>query len=55
MHAILKKYDVPLASNQIEFSLLRQLPEKNGLLAAMKELGVACMACTLYSPRWITS
>ena len=45
MHSILKKHNVPLASNQIEFSLLRQLPEKNGLLNAMKELGVACMAC----------
>lgn len=52
MHAILKKHGVPLASNQIEFSLLRQLPEKNGLLAAMRELGVACMACgCCYPPR----
>lgn len=36
-----------LASNQIEFSLLRRDPEANGLLAACSELGVVPLA---YSP-----
>ncbi len=34
---VLAKYDVPLASNQVEFSLLRQLPQTSGLLAEMKK------------------
>jgi aryl-alcohol dehydrogenase-like predicted oxidoreductase len=36
-----------LATNQIEFSLLRRVPEVNGLLAACTELGVLPLA---YSP-----
>ena len=36
-----------LATNQIEFSLLRRLPETNGLLATCAELGVVPLA---YSP-----
>ncbi|MDP1819343.1 MAG: aldo/keto reductase [Acidimicrobiales bacterium] len=36
-----------LASNQIEFSLLRTMPEKVGLLACCRELGVVPLA---YSP-----
>ena len=36
-----------LATNQIEFSLLRRAPESGGLLAACKELGVLPLA---YSP-----
>jgi aryl-alcohol dehydrogenase-like predicted oxidoreductase len=42
-----KSRDVPLASNQIEFSLLRRSPETSGLLAACAELGVVPLA---YSP-----
>ena len=38
---------LPLASNQIEFSLLRRLPETSGLLATCAELGVLPLA---YSP-----
>lgn len=38
---------IPLASNQIEFSLLRRRPETGGLLAACRELGVVPLA---YSP-----
>ena len=38
---------VPLATNQIEFSLLRRRPESNGLLAACREMGVVPLA---YSP-----
>ncbi|KAL7412747.1 NADP-dependent oxidoreductase domain-containing protein [Mrakia frigida] len=47
MHAILASYGVPLASNQIEFNLLRQSPLKNGLMEEMKKRGVVCLA---YSP-----
>ncbi|MCU0310832.1 MAG: aldo/keto reductase [Acidimicrobiales bacterium] len=36
-----------LATNQIEYSLLRRVPETNGLLAACRELGVVPLA---YSP-----
>ncbi|OCF74668.1 auxin-induced protein [Kwoniella mangroviensis CBS 8886] len=44
---LLAKHDVRLASNQIEFNLLRQGPEKNGLLEEMKKRDIACLA---YSP-----
>jgi len=46
-HAVLAKYDIPLASNQIEFSLLRNNAEVNGMLKTCKELGVTVIA---YSP-----
>jgi aryl-alcohol dehydrogenase-like predicted oxidoreductase len=45
--AELAKRDVRLATNQIEFSLLRRAPETSGLLAACRELGVLPLA---YSP-----
>jgi aryl-alcohol dehydrogenase-like predicted oxidoreductase len=38
---------VPLASNQVQFSILYRAPERNGVLAACKELGVTLIA---YSP-----
>ncbi|HXQ24405.1 MAG TPA: aldo/keto reductase [Candidatus Acidoferrales bacterium] len=47
IHAELAKHGIPLATNQIEYSLLRTMPEANGLLAACKELGVVVLA---YSP-----
>lgn len=47
IHAELAKHGVPLATNQIEFSLLRRSPETSGLLAACAELGVVALA---YSP-----
>ncbi|HXZ82863.1 MAG TPA: aldo/keto reductase [Acidimicrobiales bacterium] len=43
----LSNRDLRLATNQIEFSLLRRSPETSGLLAACKELGVVPIA---YSP-----
>jgi aryl-alcohol dehydrogenase-like predicted oxidoreductase len=43
----LSKYNLPLASNQIEYSLLQREPERNGVLAACRELGVTVIA---YSP-----
>ena len=47
IHGELAKRGVPLASNQIEFSLLRRRPERVGLLAACRRLGVIPLA---YSP-----
>ena len=45
--AELRKRGLRLASNQIEFSLLRTAPETSGLLATCKDLGVVPLA---YSP-----
>ena len=45
--AQLAKRGLPLASNQIELSLLRRAPETTGLLATCAELGVVPLA---YSP-----
>ncbi|MBX3314571.1 MAG: aldo/keto reductase [Actinobacteria bacterium] len=45
--AKLAERGVPLATNQIEFSLLRRRPETGGLLATCRELGVIPLA---YSP-----
>ncbi|KAF9186900.1 hypothetical protein BGZ51_001690 [Haplosporangium sp. Z 767] len=47
MHAALAKHGIQLASNQVEFSLLRRFPETSGLVAKCHELGVAVLA---YSP-----
>ena len=46
-HARLARYDIPLASNQVHYSLLYRKPEKNGVLDACRELNVALIA---YSP-----
>ncbi len=47
MHARLADLGVPLASNQVEYSLLRRAPEVNGVLDACRELNATLMA---YSP-----
>jgi len=46
-HAALQKHGLPLASNQVRYSLLDRRIEKNGTLATAKELGVTIIA---YSP-----
>jgi aryl-alcohol dehydrogenase-like predicted oxidoreductase len=46
-HAALAKRGVPLASNQVEYSLLQREPERTGLLSLCQELGVTLIA---YSP-----
>ena len=46
-HAALAKRGIPLASNQIEYSLLHRQPEVNGTLDACRELGITLIA---YSP-----
>ncbi len=40
----LAKQGLPLASNQVHFNLLHRIPEKNGVLAAAKELNVTLIA-----------
>ena len=46
-YSILSREHIPLASNQVKYSLLDRTVEKNGLLARCKELGVRLIA---YSP-----
>ncbi|XP_058101779.1 uncharacterized oxidoreductase At1g06690, chloroplastic [Magnolia sinica] len=43
----LKKRGIPLASNQVNYSLIYRVPEENGVKAACDELGVTLIA---YSP-----
>lgn len=43
-HAALAKRGIPLASNQVEYSLLHRQPETNGVLDACRELGVTLIA-----------
>ncbi len=43
-HARLAAEGVPLACNEVEYSLLKRDPEKNGVLAACRELGVSLIA-----------
>lgn len=45
-HAALARRGIPLASNQIEYSLLHRQPETNGVLDACRELGVTLIAYT---------
>src|SRR5581483_7770701 len=42
--ARLARYGIPLASNEVHYSLMHRLPETNGVLAACRELNVALMA-----------
>jgi aryl-alcohol dehydrogenase-like predicted oxidoreductase len=46
-YSALARRNIPLASNQVHYSLLNRKAEKNGLLARCKELGVRLIA---YSP-----
>jgi aryl-alcohol dehydrogenase-like predicted oxidoreductase len=43
-HAALAEREIPLASNQVEYSLLHRAPEVNGVLDACRELGVTLIA-----------
>jgi aryl-alcohol dehydrogenase-like predicted oxidoreductase len=45
-HAALGARGVPLAANQVEYSLLHRQPETNGVLDACRELGVTLIAYT---------
>jgi aryl-alcohol dehydrogenase-like predicted oxidoreductase len=46
-YTTLARYGIPLASNQVQYSLLTRDVEKNGTLARCKELGIRLIA---YSP-----
>uniref|UniRef100_A0A0D6QV87 NADP-dependent oxidoreductase domain-containing protein n=1 Tax=Araucaria cunninghamii TaxID=56994 RepID=A0A0D6QV87_ARACU len=46
-HAQLLKRGIPLASNQVNYSLIYRAPEENGVKAACDELGITLIA---YSP-----
>ncbi len=43
-HAALAERGIPLASNQVEYSLLHRQPETDGVLDACRELGVTLIA-----------
>ncbi|HEY6686074.1 MAG TPA: aldo/keto reductase, partial [Propionibacteriaceae bacterium] len=43
-HAALAERGIPLASNQVEYSLLHRAPEVNGVLDACTELGITLIA-----------
>jgi len=43
-HAALAERGIPLASNQVEYSLLHRAPEVNGVLDACGELGITLIA-----------
>lgn len=43
-HAALARRGIPLASNQVEYSLLKRRPEVNGVLDACRELGITLIA-----------
>jgi aryl-alcohol dehydrogenase-like predicted oxidoreductase len=43
-HAALRQRGIPLASNQVQYSLLHRDPEVNGVLDACRELGVTLIA-----------
>ncbi|CAF0968700.1 unnamed protein product [Rotaria sordida] len=47
MYDCLQKHGIQLASNQVEFSLLRRLPETSGLIAECHKRGIAVLG---YSP-----
>ena len=47
IHGALAAEGIPLATNQVEYSLLRTMPETSGLLRASSDLGVTLLA---YSP-----
>jgi len=46
-YSSLARHNIPLASNQVHYSLLNRTIEKNGILARCKELGIRLIA---YSP-----
>jgi aryl-alcohol dehydrogenase-like predicted oxidoreductase len=46
-HAVLARRGIPLASNQVQYSLLHRAPERNGVLTACHDLDVRLIA---YSP-----
>ena len=54
-HQRLARYDVPLASNQVHYSLLHRQPETNGVLQACRDLNVSLIAYTPLEQGVLTS
>lgn len=54
-HEALAKRGIPLASNQVEYSLLHRQPETNGVLDACRELGITLIAYTPLAGGRLTS
>lgn len=51
----LKKTGIPLASNQVNYSLIYRKPEENGVKAACDELGITLIAyCPIAQGRFCT-
>jgi len=46
-HAVMARHGIVLASNQVEYSLLKRSPERNGVMQTCRELGITLIA---YSP-----
>jgi aryl-alcohol dehydrogenase-like predicted oxidoreductase len=42
--AVLARYGIPLAANQVQYSLLHRAPETNGVLEACRQMEVALVA-----------
>jgi aryl-alcohol dehydrogenase-like predicted oxidoreductase len=42
--SVLGRFDIPLAANQVHYSVLNRKPEKNGVLDACREMDVALVA-----------
>ena len=41
---VLARYGIPLAANQVQYSLLHRVPETNGVLEACRQMDVALVA-----------
>jgi aryl-alcohol dehydrogenase-like predicted oxidoreductase len=52
-HAALARHGIPLAANQVEYSLLDRTPESDGVLRACRELGVTLIAYSPLAMGWL--
>ena len=50
MDKALRSFGTRLTSNQVELSLIRQLPIRNGLKKGMDDLGITLLACEFSQP-----
>jgi diketogulonate reductase-like aldo/keto reductase len=53
MSDILARDNITIAVNQVEYSILRQLPDKSGLMAEMKKRGITCLGCRYPLQVWV--
>ncbi len=51
---VLQRHRVPLAANQVEYSLLNRGPERSGLKAFMEREGIALLAYSPLAMGWLT-